>query len=232
MKRFYKTASIAAGEGGHNVLLDGRPVRTPGRRLLLMPGATLAQEVADEWAAQGDEIRPDAMGLTRLVNTVLDQMPEKREDALSETMGYAHADLLCYREASPLVLAERQARYWQPWLDWSKARLDAPLHVTTTVEPTPQPPASLAALEGAARALDDWRLVGLHGATRLTGSIVLGFAMLQNALDAEAAFDLAMLEELFEVERWGLEVEQARRHAVLRRDLAALETYFRALAVG
>lgn len=232
MKRFYKTAGIDEAEGGHRVLLDGRPIRTPGRHFLLLPNAPLARAVADEWAAQGETILPDSMGLTRLANTVIDQMPEKRGDALAETLGYATADLLCYREPSPAVLAERQALRWQPWLDWAARALQAPLVTTSALEPILQPSASLDALATAADALDDWRLVGLHGATRLTGSIILGFAMLKGALNTEAAFDLAMLEELFEVERWGLEAEQAKRHAVLRRDLEAIATFFETIGQG
>ena len=119
------------------------------------------------------------MPLTRLANTVVDQLPAKRDDAITEVMGYGAADLLCYRQASPADLAERQARLWQPWLDWAAETLTAPLVTTVTLEPTPQPEASLAALAAAAAALDDWQLVGLHAATRLTSSLILGFAMAQ-----------------------------------------------------
>ncbi len=232
MKRFYQAVALGEGEGGHTILLDGRPVRTPGRRSLVLPVRSLAEAVAGEWAAQGATVRPDAMPLTRLANTVVDQMPARRADALGEVLGYAAADLLCYRQASPADLAERQATLWQPWLDWAGVQLGARLVVTLTLDPTPQPERSLAALAAAAAALDDWRLVGLHGATRLTGSIVLGFALVDGAVDAEAAFAAAMLEELYEIAQWGLEAEQARRHAALRQDLVAIELYCRALRLS
>lgn len=229
MKRFYKDAGTGSGEGGHTVLLDGRPIRTPGRNLLALPTAELARAVAAEWAVQGETIRPESMGITRLASTVTDQLPERRDDAIAEIQGYAEADLLCYRAGAPSELAERQAAAWQPWLDWAARRLDAPLLVTTAIDPLPQPAASLEALRRATAGLDDWHLVGLHATTRLTGSIVLGHALLTGELDPATAFDLALLEELFEIERWGLEAEQARRHATLRADLAAAEAYCRAL---
>jgi chaperone required for assembly of F1-ATPase len=232
MKRFYKTAAAAPLDGGHAVTLDGRPLKTPGRRLLLLPSAGLAAAVAGEWSAQGETVAPETMPLTRLANTVLDQLPAKRQDALDELLGYAAADLLCYRQTSPTDLALRQAATWQPWLDWVATRLDARLDVALTLEPIEQPPAALAALGAAAAACDDWRLVGLHAATRLTGSVVLGLALLEGELGAEAAFDAAMLEELYEIERWGLEAEQARRHAALRRQLAATEIYCRVLSAS
>jgi chaperone required for assembly of F1-ATPase len=43
------------------------------------------------------------------------------------------------------------------------------------------------------------------------------------------AFELACLDELFEMERWGEEEEQRRRHATLRRDLNAADRFLRLL---
>ncbi len=38
-KRFYEKAEVAESEGGFAVHLDGRPVKTPARNLLLLPPA-------------------------------------------------------------------------------------------------------------------------------------------------------------------------------------------------
>jgi chaperone required for assembly of F1-ATPase len=89
------------------------------------------------------------------------------------------------------------------------------------VTPLDQPAPALRSIELAVRRLDHWRLVGLHAATTLTGSVVLGLAMERGALDAGTAFTAALLDELFEVEQWGEEEVQQRRHAELRRDLEA-----------
>ena len=229
MKRFYQEATLGPADGGHTILLDGRPVRTPGRALLAMRNRALAEAVAAEWAAQAETIRPDTMPLTRLANTVVDQMPERRHDALAEIEGYAAADLLCYRVAHPAALAERQHTTWQPWLDWAAEQLAAPLVTTTDLDPLPQPRASLEALNRTAEALDDWRLVGLHATTRLTGSMVLGLAMVEGKLTADPAFTAAMLEELYEIEQWGQETEQEKRHTLLRSEFAATELYCRVL---
>ena len=184
MKRFYKAATVGTAEEGHTILLDGRPVRTPNRALLAMPNASLAQAVAAEWAAQVETINPHAMPLTRLANTVVDQLPAKRLDALKEIAGYAAADLLCYRVAHPAALAERQHETWQPWLDWAADQLAAPLLTTTDLDPIPQPRTSLEALNRTAETLDNWRLIGLHATTRLTNSMILGLAMVEGKLEA------------------------------------------------
>src|SRR5689334_14622693 len=77
-KRFYKEATIGeAGEGGFPVLLDGRPIRTPARRLLAAPTQALAQALAAEWNAQGDTIDPARMPLTRLANAIIDAVADR-----------------------------------------------------------------------------------------------------------------------------------------------------------
>ena len=55
MKRFYKTVTVAAG---NRILLDGRPVKTPGRADLAAPTQGLAEAIAAEWSEQGETIDP------------------------------------------------------------------------------------------------------------------------------------------------------------------------------
>jgi len=110
VKRFYKEVSVSVGAGGdgYQILLDGRPVRSPARRPLLLPDVALAEAVAEEWRSQGESIALARMALTRLVSTSQDRMPALRGAAIDEVVDYALTDLLCYRAAEPEVLAERQ----------------------------------------------------------------------------------------------------------------------------
>jgi chaperone required for assembly of F1-ATPase len=229
MKRFYTEVSVEAVAGGHRLVLDGRPVHSPARQLLVMPSATLAEAVADEWRAQGETLERAGMGLTRLVSTVLDRMPALRGAAIDEALGYAGTDLLCYRAAEPVELAERQRQIWQPWLDWLAEADGARLVVTTSMLPVIQPEPAIARLRQAIEALDDWRLVGLHGATTALGSVVLGLALLEGRIDAEQALAASLLDELFEIERWGRERDAERRHQVLRREVRAVASFLAGL---
>ena len=229
MKRFYKEVSVDAAAGRHRLLLDGRPVHSPARQALVMPSAALAEAVADEWRAQGETIERAGMGLTRLVSTALDRMPALRGAAIDEALGYAQTDLLCYRAVEPVELAERQERAWQPWLDWLAATHGARLVVTTSMLPVSQPEPAITRLRTAVEGLDDWRLVGLHGATTALGSVVLGLALLEGEIDAEQALAASLLDELFEIERWGRERDAERRQQVLRRDVAAAAAFLACL---
>jgi chaperone required for assembly of F1-ATPase len=229
MKRFYREVSVASGEQGYGVRLDGRPLRTPAKQLLIAPTAALAGAIAEEWRQQGDSIRPDAMPLTRLASTAIDRMPQQRQAAIDEAAAYADTDLLCYRAAEPFELVQRQHHAWQPLLDWLSAAYGIRLTVTTSILPLAQPAAARAGLRTAIEHLDDWPLVGLHAATTSLGSLVLGLALLHGQIDPEAALDASLLDELFEIERWGTDPEIERRHAVLRRDAIGAARFLQAV---
>ena len=221
MKRFYEIVEVAPADDGHRVLLDGRPLRTPAKRLLAVPAAGLAEALAGEWRAQGELVQPQAMPLTRLASTAQDRMPALRAAAIEEVVGYAGTDLLCYRAAAPLDLVERQSRVWQPLLEWAASAYGVRLTVTTSLLPASQPEAAIRGLRAAVESLGDWPLVGLHAATTALGSLVLGLALARGRIDAEEALAASLLEELFEIERWGQDAETEGRHAALRRDVEA-----------
>jgi chaperone required for assembly of F1-ATPase len=229
MKRFYQAVRVARSGQGHGVLLDERPVRTPSKRLLIVPTAPLAEAIAAEWCEQGETIRADAMPLTRLASTAIDRMPELREAAVDEAVAYADTDLLCYRAAEPFELVQRQHHAWQPMLDWLSVAHGVKLIVTTSMLPVTQPQPALARLREATLALDDWRLVGLHAATTTLGSVVLGLALLEGEINSEEALAASLLDELFEIERWGREREAERRQQALRRDLTAAACFLACL---
>lgn len=230
MKRFWQTVAAGPLGDGWAISLDDKPMRTPARRPMIVPTAALAEAVAQEWRDAGVEFDPGALPVTRLATTVVDLMPERRADAIAEAAGFGATDLLCYRAGEPIDLALRQARVWQPWLDWAAGALGAALVPTEGVMAVQQPPTSLTAVRAAVERLDDWRLVGLHAATTLTGSVVLGLALETGALEAEGAFAASLLDELYEIELWGEEEHQQQRHVLLRRDLVAVERYLASLA--
>ena len=230
MRRFYERASVSPGEGGHGVLLDGRPLRTPAKRPLIAPTSGLAEAIAEEWQAQSDTIRPAMMPLTRLASTALDRMPALRGPVIDEVAGFAGTDLLCYRAEEPFELVQRQRHAWQPLLDWAAQTHGARLLATTSILPVEQPADALGRLRTLVESRDDWPLVGLHAATTTLGSLVLGLALAERRLDPEQALTATLLDELFEIERWGIDDEIERRHGALRRDVHAAAAFLDRLA--
>jgi chaperone required for assembly of F1-ATPase len=221
MKRLYQRAEPVPAGAGHGIALDGRPVKTPGKRDLIVPSGALAVAIADEWNSQQGEVRPAAMPLTRLATTTIDRVAPQRDAIVQQTANYARTDLVCYRAPHPQALTTRQQAIWQPLIDWAVLRYDAPLTVTSGVIPKSQSAASLRGFTAAVAELDDFALTAVHVATAACGSLVIGLALLEGRLDAQEAFAASQLDESFQIEGWGEDAEQAERRRALAADIEA-----------
>src|SRR5438045_8385381 len=69
-KRFYKSVGLTETPDGFSVTLDGRIIKTPAKRLLLVPSRAVAEGIAAEWEAQKEASDPTSMPLTRLAHSV------------------------------------------------------------------------------------------------------------------------------------------------------------------
>lgn len=225
MKRFYQQARILSSGPGYGVALDGKPVKTPGKRDLIVPSSALAGAIAAEWNTQEGELRPAEMALTQLANTAIDRVGPQRGLIVQQIADYAGTDLVCYRATRPPELTARQQAVWQPLVDWAVMRFDAPLETTAGVIPIAQSPASLNAFAAAVAEHDDYALAALHLATAAAGSLVIALALAEARLDAEQAFAASQLDESFQIEAWGEDTEQSRRRQALAGDIAAAANF-------
>ena len=216
-----KIGSVAvwAREDGYGVRLDGKPLHTSGRLPLVVPSQQLAAAIGAEWSAQSGAIRPDTMPMMQLAATALDRIAPQRAQVVDALVKYAETDLLCHRADGPHVLVERQARIWQPLLDWAALRFDAALQVQTGIMPKPQPDGAMRAIRTAVDGHDDLRLTVLQFACGGLGSVVLALALVDRRIGPEAAFEAAELDASFQIEKWGEDEEAARRRASLRSDI-------------
>ncbi|MFL5265353.1 MAG: ATP12 family chaperone protein [Stellaceae bacterium] len=221
MRRVYKEAKPVAMAGGHGVTLDGKLIKTPGKRDLLVPSAILAAAIAEEWDSQQDEVRPTKMPLTRLAATCIDRVAPDRGAIIRQTANYAGTDLVCYRAARPPALTARQQAVWQPLIDWAVLRYDAPLTITTGVVPKSQTESTLRAFAAAVAERNDFELTALHVVTAACGSLVIGLALIEGRLGAQEAFAASQLDESFQIEGWGEDAEQAERRRALAADIEA-----------
>jgi len=228
-RRFYKVVETAPAEGGFAVLLDGRPVRTPGGARLLLPTAAVAAQVAGEWSGQGPRLEMGAMHATRLANTAIDAIPAAREATAQSVADFAATDLVCYRAEAPQALVRRQAEHWDPLLERARAEEGLVFVRAAGIVHEAQPDETLARIRDLALAQDDFRLAGLAFGAALFGSAVLAVAALRGWTSAEAAFDLSRLDEAWQEDQWGVDEEAAQRTARLRIEARMLGRWFEGL---
>jgi chaperone required for assembly of F1-ATPase len=59
---------------------------------------------------------------------------------------------------------------------------------------------------------------------------VLGLALARGRIDARQALAASLLDELYEIERWGKDEDTERRHEALARDVGAAAAFLDRLA--
>lgn len=225
-RRFYQRAHVADAREGFAVLLDGKPVRTPARRALAAPSRALAQAIAEEWNAQGREIDPARMPLTRLANAVIDAVAASPAAVAADIEAYLGSDLVCYRAEAPAELVARQAAAFDPVLDWARDTFGARFTLTQGVVHVAQPPEAVAAAR-ASIPDDGWRLGALAAITALTGSALIALALAHGALDADAAWAAAHVDEDWQMAHWGRDALAMERRNFRRGEFDAAVTVLR-----
>ncbi|MEM8823566.1 MAG: ATP12 family protein [Pseudomonadota bacterium] len=230
-RRFWKDAIVEPADQGFAVRLDGRAVRTPLKTELAVPSVALAEGIADEWQAQGDVVDPMSMPLTRAANATLDKVVPQRADVAAGLSEYGGSDLLCYRADRPDSLIARQAEAWDPMLDWADERLGARLVVTSGVMPLQQPEAVLATLKRHVEDQTAWELTALSEFVSLSGSLVLGLAVLDGQ-DPDDIWARSRVDETWQAEQWGDDEEEAARIAVKRSEFLQARRYLDLLREG
>lgn len=225
-KRFWKQAEVAEQGDGFTVLLDGRSLKTPAKTPFWVPTRDLAQEVAAEWQAQGEKVKPETMPFTRTANSALDKVTPQFEAVADMLAAYGGSDLLCYRATAPQELVARQAERWDPLLAWAQGRFGTALLVTQGVMPVEQPAACQLVFRDAVRALSPFQLAAFHDLVAISGSLILGLAIAEGRLTADEGFDLSRVDEAWQIELWGEDEDAAESEAIKRASLTHAARFY------
>ncbi len=213
-KRFWTEAKVVEADGGFTVELDGRPIKTPAKRPLVVPTHEMATVITTEWQAQEGVINPATMPCTKTAKAAIDKVAIQHAEVADMLAAYGDCDLLCYRADAPQELVERQRVHWDPYLDWAAAELDARLQPRTGVIHVPQAAGAVDKLTARTHALNDFQLAAFHDLVSLSGSLVLGFAAAYDARPMESVWDASRLDEIWQAEQWGLDDDAEALSAV------------------
>lgn len=208
-KRFWKEAGVEQRTDGFQIALDGRPVRTPAKQVLMVPTHGFAQKIADEWQAQTEAVDPSTMPWTRSANAAIDKVATQRSEVEAHLISYAMTDLLCYRADGPESLVQRQIQAWDPVLDWAEATYGVRLNVTSGVMPVEQDDSIATKLRTPMTQMNDFQLTGFHDLVTISGSYLLGLQSTLSDTDAAAVWAHSRVDEDWQSEQWGVDEEAA-----------------------
>ena len=225
-KRFYKTVSVGEDLA---ILLDGRAVKTPMKQKLVLLNRDLAEAIAGEWEAVAKLINPANMPLTKLANTAIDTVPASRQHVVDEVVAYAGNDLVCYLAERPADLVALQETAWDPVLAWANVKFGVAFVKAKGVIHATQPPSVLRAVEACVSRLDNFAITAVHNAMTLTGSALMALMLHDGAINADAAWGAAHVDEDFQIAQWGPDNEAAKRRMWRKADFVATQNFLELL---
>ncbi|MBY0382108.1 MAG: ATPase [Xanthobacteraceae bacterium] len=219
-KRFYKAVDVAETPDGFAVRLDGKLIRTPGKKVLAAPLREIADIMAAEWEAQKETIDPLSMPMTRLANSTIDGVTDNVTAVREDIAKYLGSDLLFYRASFPEELIARQGEHWDPALRWAADYLGAHFILTEGVMHVKQPDT---AVHAAHQALPEnaWQVAASHIVTTVTGSALLALALQHGARTPEQVWAAAHVDDDWNSGQWGEDEEVTARRASRLRDFEA-----------
>jgi chaperone required for assembly of F1-ATPase len=234
MKKFYKMVSTSPANGGYQVELDGKPVKAVNGRLLLCPAQGLADEIAREWAAQGDEIDQQTLPLTQILTTAQNTAPSERDIIQDKILSYLDTDLLCYRTEMPEELARAQKDAWDQWLEWFASRYEVSLKTTTGLQALQQDRKALEAAEKRLGELDIYQFTAVQIVTALCGSLVLALAFIDHAASPEDLYEACNVEENYKSEIYNEDIHgpapmQEQKQQAMKNELQAARLFLDSL---
>ncbi len=229
MKRFWANVALDETTGGWSISLDQRPLKTPARETLVVAHRELAEAIADEWRACGEEIDPRAMPLTGLANAAIDHVAPSPARFAADLAQYAEGDLLCYRAEHPPKLVAAQAAAWDPLLDWARRRFAVEFIVTGGIVHVPQPADTIGRLTGALPQAAPFALAALSPIVTIGGSLVTALALFERAIAVDAAWAAVSLDDRWQIEQWGADDEAVASLANRQTDFAAAARFLELL---
>uniref|UniRef100_A0A8C0X3W9 ATP synthase mitochondrial F1 complex assembly factor 2 n=1 Tax=Castor canadensis TaxID=51338 RepID=A0A8C0X3W9_CASCN len=203
-KRFYQNVSITQGEGGFEINLDHRKLKTPQAKLFTVPSEALAIAVATEWDSQQDTVKFYTMHLTTLCNTSLDNPTQRNKDQLIRAaVKFLDTDTICYRVEEPETLVELQKNEWDPIIEWAEKRYGVEIGSSTSIMGPNIPTKTREVFISHLASYNMWALQGIEFVVAQLKSVVLTLGLIDLRLTVEQAVLLSRLEEEYQIQKWG-----------------------------
>ena len=104
-------------------------------------------------------------------------------------------------------------------IDWAGEEMGAKLTVTSGISPINQPLEALTALRNTLTKQTDLEVTTVSSVAAATGSLIIGLALKRGVLSAKAAAEIGLLDEIYQMEKWGEDMVVVDRHNDIRREI-------------
>ena len=201
-KKFWRKVSLNKEKNLGIILLDDLELKTPRNKKLNLP-YYLSQKVFDEWNEVQDEINPSLMPFYSYSVTAVDKIMNQRFDVIETLKSILSMDTLLYRSGNDSELSKLQEKEWQPLVKWLDENFNCKLIINYELKPLNQKEAELLKCINLINQLDHFSLSGFSHLVSISGSFILGLSFYFKKINSQELYELALLEELFQSNKWG-----------------------------
>lgn len=149
-----------------------------------------------------------------------------RADTIDRLAGFARHDVLLFWSDENELYA-KQLEQWQPILDWIKNQFTLEFQTTNGLETPTQNEALTDLLKTELEHLSNKDLTAIYAAATHMRSVLLALALLKGKISAAEAFELSELEELYQIQKWGMDEEAENRRQMLKHFLLETENFIK-----
>ena len=201
-KKFWRKVSLNKEKNLGVILLDDQELKTPKNKKLNLP-YYLSQKVFDEWNEVQDEINPSLMPFYSYSVTAVDKIMNQRFDVIETLKSILSMDTLLYRSGNDSELSKLQEKEWQPLVKWLDENFNCKLIINYELKPLNQKESELLKCINLINQLDHFSLSGFSHLVSISGSFILGLSFYFKKINSHKLYELSLLEELFQSNKWG-----------------------------
>ena len=217
MKRFYDAVRTREQEGGWQVTLDGRGLKTVKGHPQIVPSRDMAELLAFEWSVQEEKIDPSLFPMRDMADYAIDVVAPHPQGVVFKLGEYGETDTLLYRADPDEPLFARQQELWEPIVAAFEEKEGVSFKRVSGIMHVDQDAASIERLRGRMSGFDPFTLAALETMTSLAASLIVGIAATWDNADPEELWRAASLEEEWQADQWGRD-EEAEERRIKRRD--------------
>lgn len=145
----------------------------------------------------------------------IEQDVQKNKNAIIDRLvNFALNDVLLFWSTDKKVQKE-QEKSWSPIIVWANQTVNVDFKKTDSLEVQSENVNTSSRLKDYLSSLSDKELSGFYIAALNMRSVLLALALVKGKINANEAFELSELEELYQARKWGTEpVAEARRNSI------------------
>ena len=201
-KKFWRKVFLKQEKNLGVIFLDDKELKSPKDKKLNLP-YYLSQKVFKEWNEVQEEINPSLMPFYSYSVTAVDRIMNHKNDVIETLKSILRMDTLLYRSENDSELSKLQEKEWQPLLKWLDVNYNCKLTINYELKPLNQKETELLKCINLVNQLDHFSLSGFSHLVSISGSFILGLSFYCKKINSHKVYELALLEELFQSNKWG-----------------------------